>query len=109
MPSFLRFSFSFSFLALALLGLAAGAHAQQAPRSERLRQATAAVQQRLQEADIDGDGYIQRDEAAAKLPRVAQHFDAIDGDGDGRLSNDELRQAFAQMRERRGGGAEASP
>jgi len=41
--------------------------------------------------DANGDGAIDRSEAA-KLPRLAQRFDALDKDGDGRLSADERPQ-----------------
>lgn len=38
--------------------------------------------------DANGDGAIDRNEAA-KLPRLAQRFDMLDKDGDGRLGADE--------------------
>jgi len=38
--------------------------------------------------DINGDGYIDRSEAAA-MPKLAERFDALDTDRDGRLSRQE--------------------
>lgn len=58
--------------------------------------------------DANGDGAIDRDEAA-KLPRLAQRFDTLDKDGDGRLSADERphRKGGHGMRHgRHGGGIE---
>lgn len=63
----------------------------------------AKMQERLKAADTNGDGLIDRSEAEAGLPRVAEHFDKLDADGDGKLSRDELRKMREQMRQRRGG------
>lgn len=59
------------------------------------------LQERLLAADANGDGFIDRPEAEAKLPRVAKGFDRIDTNDDDRLSVDELRavaQRFGRMR-----------
>ncbi|MGN6093650.1 MAG: hypothetical protein ACTHOL_14965 [Luteibacter jiangsuensis] len=42
-----------------------------------------------------GDGFIDRKEAEAGLPRIAKNFDKIDTNQDGKLSTDELKQAAA--------------
>ena len=47
--------------------------------------------ERLQAADANKDGFIDKAEADAKLPRVAKNFDKLDADSDGRLSSDEVR------------------
>ena len=41
-------------------------------------------------ADASGDGELSRSEAA-RVPRLAAHFDTIDRDGNGRLSAEEVR------------------
>lgn len=52
--------------------------------------------------DANGDGVIDRSEAAAS-PRLQSRFDALDANRDGRLSADELRQARGQRGNRHGG------
>ena len=47
------------------------------------------MQQRLADADRNGDGLLSREEAAA-LPRLAERFDSIDSNGDGVISREEL-------------------
>lgn len=59
------------------------------------------LQERLRTADANGDGFIDRQEAEAKLPRVAKGFDRLDTDDDDRLSIDELKavaQRIGRMR-----------
>lgn len=46
--------------------------------------------ERLKAADTDGNGMINRAEAAA-LPRLAKHFDTIDANTDGNITQDEMR------------------
>lgn len=78
---------------------ASAAMAQGAPPDDLM----ARVQQRLRAADINGDGYIDRQEADARLPRVAKRFDLLDTDTDGRLSAAEFKQAgdrYLQQRSR---------
>lgn len=85
--------------ALALLLLASSTAAcAQAARSERAAQAL----ERLKAADANGDGYIDREEAEASLPRIARNFGTLDTDQDGRLSRDELQQALQNARARFG-------
>jgi Ca2+-binding EF-hand superfamily protein len=57
---------------------------------------------KLKAADANNDGYIDRAEADASLPRVAKGFDQLDADQDGKLSNDELQQAASMARKRFG-------
>lgn len=40
--------------------------------------------------DLDGDGYLTRDEYSASALSDVMEFDALDGDGDGLLSRREL-------------------
>lgn len=47
---------------------------------------------RWAQLDRNGDGAIDRTEAAAQ-PRLAERFDRLDRDGDGRVTRDELREA----------------
>lgn len=71
-------------------------------QADRRTKARQAMQERLKAADANGDGYISRAEADAKLPRLAKNFDQLDSDKDGRLSLDEMRQAAELLRQRRG-------
>lgn len=82
-----------------LLFIATSASAQQRALTDEQK---ATLQERLKAADTDNDGLIDRDEAQAKLPRLAKRFDTLDTDGDGKLSHDELRAAGQKMAERRG-------
>lgn len=81
-----------------LLAVSASACAQ----SERMAQAKQDMQERLKAADTNGDGFIDRQEADAKLPRVAKNFDKLDADQDGKLSASELKQAAELARQRLG-------
>lgn len=81
-----------------LLVISASACAQ----SERMAQAKQDMQERLKAADTNGDGFIDRQEADAKLPRVAKNFDKLDADHDGKLSTGELKQAADLARQRMG-------
>ena len=74
-------------LALAMLAaLSGGAYAANPPPSDPAAPADAGGFARL---DKNGDGVIDRSEAAANL-RLAQHFDALDKNHDGKLSPDEF-------------------
>lgn len=81
-----------------LLCIATPASAQQRAMGNEHK---AMLQERLEAADTDKDGLIDRDEARAKLPRVAKRFDALDADRDGKLSHDELRAAGQELARRR--------
>lgn len=71
-------------------------------QTNRRAQARDAVQERFHAADANGDGFIQRAEADASMPRLAKNFAQLDKDDDDRLSKDELRQAVQTLRQRRG-------
>lgn len=58
---------------------------------------TAAPRGHLAQLDKNGDGVIDRGEAAA-APRLAERFDQIDTNKDGKLSADERTQARSGMR-----------
>nr|WP_295382606.1 hypothetical protein [Pseudoxanthomonas sp.] len=88
-----------AFTLLASFLLVPGAADAQQGRGARKQ----ALQERLQAADADQDGYISRAEADASLPRLAEHFDRIDADDDDRISRDELRAAASELAGRRRG------
>lgn len=94
MPTLSRYA-----LAAILLAVSATACAQSGDRATQARQK---MQERLRAADANQDGYIDRQEADAGLPRVAKNFDALDTDKDGRLSTGELQQAAQNARQRFG-------
>ena len=56
-----------------------------------------AMAERLKAADTNGDGMINRQEAAA-LPLIAKHFDDIDANHDGQITRDELHAFHEQQR-----------
>ncbi len=57
---------------------------------------------RLQQADTNHDGMISREEAAAALPKISQHFDEIDANHDGQISADEWMGRSASLAARSG-------
>jgi Ca2+-binding EF-hand superfamily protein len=61
-----------------------------AAHGKKREQRGAQIQERLKEADINGDGQISLDEAQAKLPRLAPRFNDLDSDKNGFLSAEEL-------------------
>ncbi|WP_448101987.1 hypothetical protein [Luteibacter jiangsuensis] len=85
-------------LAATLLVVSTSSFAQ----SERAAQAKQDMQARLKAADANGDGFIDRQEAEAGLPRIAKNFDKIDTNQDGKLSPSELKQAADAARQRFG-------
>jgi Ca2+-binding EF-hand superfamily protein len=58
------------------------------------------VKERFFDADSDFDNTIDRQEATAKLPQIARHFNSVDTNGDGLISLDELEAAQLRMVER---------
>lgn len=79
-------------LALLLLALLPGVAAARADAST--------VGARWAEADRNGDGVIDRNEAAS-LPRLAEHFDRVDRNRDARIERSELREAWRVASARR--------
>jgi Ca2+-binding EF-hand superfamily protein len=68
--------------------LCSGVACAQAQLSDEQKQAAL---ERMQAADTNQDGLIDKAEADAKLPRLAKHFDKLDTNGDGKLSPDEFK------------------
>jgi serine/threonine protein kinase len=59
--------------------------------------------QEFKTADANRDGYLSIEEARAKFPFMAQHFQRIDRNGDGRVSPEEFIQAKRAVLEKRFG------
>lgn len=83
-------------LGYALLAVSIDAMAQQ-PSAEQKQ----AALDRLQAADTNKDGFIDKAEADAGLPRVAKNFDKLDADSDGKLSPDEFKAMATKFAGRR--------
>jgi len=66
----------------------------------RRRAMQESVKERFFDADGDFDNTIDRQEATAKLPQIARHFNSVDTNGDGLISLDELESAQMRMIER---------
>lgn len=82
-------------LGYTLLAISIDAMAQQ-PSAEQKQ----AALERLQAADANQDGFIDKTEADAKLPRVAKNFEKLDANGDGRLSPEEFRAMASKFANR---------
>lgn len=59
----------------------------------RLERQKARFDAAFQEADKNGDGKLDKEEAAASNALLAQRFDSIDSDQDGFITPDEIRAA----------------
>jgi Ca2+-binding EF-hand superfamily protein len=57
---------------------------------------TAAFLQRLKQADANGDGKLNKDEAPE---RMKENFERIDANGDGQIDEEELRRMMARFRQ----------
>jgi Ca2+-binding EF-hand superfamily protein len=68
---------------------------------ERRRAMQESLEARFFDADNDGDGTIDRQEATEKLPQIARHFNQVDTNQDKVISLDELAVAQARILERR--------
>ena len=68
---------------------------------ERRRAMQESLEARFFDADNDGDGTIDRQEATEKLPQIARHFNQVDTNQDHVISLDELVDAQAKILERR--------
>ena len=80
-----------------LTAVALGSVAVVAIAAPEGREARGAMQDRIKQADTNGDGMLSRDEAKA-LPRILKHFDEIDTNHDNQISADELRAFHEKMR-----------
>ncbi len=74
---------------------------------ERRRAMHENLEARFLDADNDGDGTIDRQEATEKLPQIARHFNQVDINQDSVISLDELEEAQAKILERRKAAEEA--
>lgn len=52
------------------------------------------ARRRFHDADLDGNGLLNRQELSQLNPNAARHFDQIDHDHDGELSEQEVGQAI---------------
>jgi serine/threonine protein kinase len=77
---------------------AAPASGEREDREQRFKQE---MERQFRAADTNGDGYLSKEETAAKFPFLAKEFHRVDTDGDGRLSLQELMQAKRAQLERR--------
>jgi hypothetical protein len=68
---------------------------------ERRRAMQASIEARFLDADNDGDGTIDRQEATEKLPQIARLFSQVDTNQDNVISLEELEEAQARILERR--------
>lgn len=59
------------------------------------------IERRFLDADSDGDGSVDRQEATEKLPQIARHFNQVDANQDDVITIDELEEAQARIIERR--------
>ncbi|HOY70737.1 MAG TPA: EF-hand domain-containing protein [Methylotenera sp.] len=59
------------------------------------------IERRFLDADSDGDGSVNRQEATEKLPQIARHFNQVDTNQDEAITIDELEDAQARILERR--------
>lgn len=83
-------------VACALLAVSTNAIAQQLTPAQKQ-----AMADRLKTADSNGDGFISKAEADAKLPRIAKNFAKLDLNRDGVLSPEELKAVAHMIAERR--------
>ena len=68
---------------------------------ERRRAMQESIETRFFEADADGDGTLDRQEATERLPQIARHFNTVDSNQDNLISLGELVEAQARILERR--------
>jgi hypothetical protein len=62
----------------------------EAGRESARREARAAVRERWNAADKNGDGAISQAEANESMPGLAKRFGDFDANGDGKISRDEI-------------------
>lgn len=68
---------------------------------ERRRAMQESIKIRFLDADNDGDGTIDRQEATERLPQIARHFSQVDTNQDNVISLEELENAQVRILERR--------
>lgn len=76
---------------------AAFAQDQDSGAKPNRRAAMEKFNERFKEADANGDGKLTLDEAQAKMPMVAQHFNEIDVDKKGYVTKQEVAKAMRKM------------
>ena len=86
-----------SLLVVSLSAVLASGAAFAATQADKTAASPAAAPHAMQ-LDKNGDGVVDRAEAAA-YPRLAEHFDSIDTNKDGKLSADEMQQARMARRD----------
>ncbi len=71
------------------------------PSHDRIEERRRAMQDNIEarffEADTDGNGTLDRQEATERLPQVARHFNKVDANQDGVISLGELVDAQARI------------
>lgn len=81
--------------------IGSAAFAQSSPASASTPDRAAKMQQHFDQhfskSDKNGDGFIDRDEAAGNK-RLSRHFDEIDSNKDGKISKEELKAYWAASR-----------
>lgn len=75
-----------------------GGNAEFAARRQAIRERARA---RYNEADVNGDGRLSREEMARLRPALARHFDQIDTNGDGLASEQEIIDALRRLQQMR--------
>jgi len=73
-------------------------HAQVEENRRLMRES---IERRFLDADSDGDGSVDRQEATEKLPQIARQFSQVDTNHDEVITIDELEEAQARIMERR--------
>lgn len=84
-------------IAIALLTATGVAMAQSQPTAGAMSaRMEAMLESRFQQADVNHDGKLTRDEAQNGMPRVAQRFAEIDTDGKGYVTLDQIKAFMAK-------------
>jgi hypothetical protein len=68
----------------------------EAGRDTAKREARAAIRERWNAADKDGDGSISQAEANESMPRLGKRFGDFDANGDGKISREEIHLFMLQ-------------
>jgi hypothetical protein len=68
----------------------------EAGRDTAKREARAAIRERWNAADKDGDGAISQAEANEAMPRLGKRFGDFDANGDGKISREEIHLFMLQ-------------